>query len=128
MIILAIYATILAIATTIYLIKSRQLQTEDLKFVFQKVKFWSTKKSPKNNNELRYLHVKGNSTNNLDKSLTRSLRDLEFINRFESYLQTSDSMDVSLEFLQEFETHKRQIQLTALKSANALKPASNMVA
>lgn len=52
--------------------------------------------------------------------LDKSLKHLEFIAQFESYLESKNSEKFSLEFLQEFENIKREAQITTIRTTQQL--------
>ncbi|MBT8325834.1 MAG: hypothetical protein KJO96_11095, partial [Winogradskyella sp.] len=52
--------------------------------------------------------------------LDKSLKHLEFISQFESYLDTKNSEKFPAEFLQEFENIKREAQIATIKTTQQL--------
>jgi len=55
--------------------------------------------------------------------LDKSLKHLEFIAQFESYLESKHSEKFSLEFLQEFESIKREAQINTIRTSQQLNSA-----
>ena len=60
--------------------------------------------------------------------LNKSLKNLEFISKFEMYLEVKNYNNFSPEFLQEFEKIKTEAQLTTLKTSNQLNSSINQAA
>lgn len=64
--------------------------------------------------------VTNSIANNKKMLLQKSLRQLEFINEFEMYLDEKSLNNFSIEFLQEFEQIKIEAQLSTLKVTGQL--------
>ena len=67
-------------------------------------------------------------TNNKKMLLQKNLRQLEFINEFEMYLEEKTLKNMSIEFLQEFERLKIEAQLSTLKATSQLNYSLKMAA
>lgn len=120
---LTIYAVLLVVFITTYLFINDQLSIAEFKeiFIFRKR---PTQQNPKlyNINSQTANPVIVSTPYNLQ--LHRNLKHLEFMNEFESYLESNKESNLSIEFLQEFEAIKRETQLAVLKSTDRLKKAA----
>jgi len=94
--------------------------------MFNKTKIWLPKSAHQYNRNLNDLDINSDSVQTLNNSLIKSLKDLEVIYRFESYLQTSERMDRSLVLLKKFEEYKRHIQIITLNLVEVLRLASKL--
>ena len=72
--------------------------------------------------------VIGSIESNKKMLLQKSLRQLEFINEFEMYLDEKSLNNFSIEFLQEFEQIKIEAQLSTLKATSQLNYSLKMAA
>lgn len=72
--------------------------------------------------------VTNSISNNKKMLLQKNLRQLEFINEFEMYLEEKTLNNFSIEFLQEFEQIKIEAQLSTLKATSQLNNGVKMAA
>ncbi|WP_282030447.1 hypothetical protein [Winogradskyella eximia] len=72
--------------------------------------------------------VTNSIANNKKMLLQKNLRQLEFINEFEMYLDEKSLNNFSIEFLQEFEQIKIEAQLSTLKATSQLNNVVKMAA
>ncbi|WP_405575286.1 hypothetical protein [Winogradskyella sp. Asnod2-B02-A] len=72
--------------------------------------------------------VTNSISNNNKMLLQKNLRQLEFINEFEMYLEEKTLNNFSIEFLQEFEQIKIEAQLSTLKATSQLNNGVKMAA
>ncbi|MFP4844919.1 hypothetical protein [Winogradskyella sp. PE311] len=113
----AIYAILLPFILSLYLIKNKQLSFNDFKdsYMFLSEMLIKAVRDKENKHDISISNQKEQLVN---LELEKSLKHLEFMSQLEAYLEETDGSVMSVEFLQEFETSKREAQLTFLKSTH----------
>jgi hypothetical protein len=123
---LIIYAVAMIIGLTVYLFSNNDLSISDFYDTYKFLKEGIIKLTFKE--EEFGIEVKINKTeSSAGVVLNKNLKHLEFISQLEPYMESTESVLLSSEFLQEFESSKLNTQLSVLKSTQILN-ASNRIA
>ncbi|MCA0131597.1 hypothetical protein [Winogradskyella alexanderae] len=129
MILLAIYAGLMVIFLTVYLIKKNRLVKDDVFLIRDSIKGIL---NPKNESikTLTTSNELDNYGHNLHSStiLIKSLRHLDFMSQLENYLEESENSRFKKKVLSEFEVSKLETQITVLKVAKLLSKSEEKAA